>query len=192
MIIPGPARLTALLLLTLLWLPSCKTTQFSSERIHVPPGLRLDQVEVALVAALANYQIVPGLDPRMLTAENAMNSLYGFTGSASKQNRWVPESRAQSTMVAGYRWRSHYLQIVMKYDQANVQLYIGDSRNLRQSGDTIHKGAIVRIRDLGRRIERSLGQMVAYRGTGPTVASEDGATQPDGAIEPLPPVGQGR
>jgi len=44
----------------------------------------------------------------------------------------------------------------------------------------------------GRRIERSLGQMVAYRGTSPTVVSEDEATKPDGVIEPLPPVGQDR
>jgi hypothetical protein len=141
---------------------ACQNSIFVPLEISVPEGLTADQVEAALIAALANFRIVPGLDPEQLVPDRMIKDLYG--PGVRPRTRWSPERREPGLMYAGCQWRSHYLQIALHFDTQRVKIKLASSRNLDQQGDSIHDRAIILARRLADQITISLGQMTAYRG----------------------------
>ena len=154
-------RASVLVLLTAL---ACRTALYSPLMVEVPPELTRDQVEIALIAALANRPIPGGLDSDEMTVENVFDALYGWRRGEGETRalEWLPEERQPGVIVAGYTWRSHYLKVGLDFDEEIVEVYILDSRNLNQTDNEIHKTAVALVRALGIRLEQSLAQMIAY------------------------------
>jgi hypothetical protein len=72
---------------------------------------------------------------------------------------WAAESIEDGVITAGLSVRSHYLQVTIHYDTTNVWTDITKSRNLDQSGTSIHKQAIQRKDRLADRIRAELERL---------------------------------
>ena len=154
----------------LLSITGCRTTTIPTfELIPVPSGLKAAQVEVAILAALANTPVPKELSEGADIADRAMTGLFGPLRYKSVRNRqeWFPESRTPGEIVAGMNYRTHYLQVKIGFDTTDVRLGISNSRNLSQDGTRIHKNAIQWVEQLDARLRRSLGFMSAYRSSAP-------------------------
>lgn len=170
-----------LLLLILAVLPGCRTTAIPTfDPLPVPAGLTLDQVEVAILAALANTPVPRELSDGAAIADRAMAAFFGplryQSVQASHNQEWYPESRQPGTIVAGLNVRSHYLQVRLDLSVTSIRTSITGSRGLKQSETQIHTNALEWVHRLEDRIRRSLGIMSAY-GT-------KGNSQSTGAVSP--------
>ncbi len=159
------ARLEAHCLIVALFLSltGCRTTTIPAfEPIPVPPGLVANQVEVSILAALANTPIPPELSTGADIADRAMSALFLRYQSVRNRQDWFPESRKPGEIVAGMSYKVHYLQVKIEYDTSAIRVGISNSRNLSQDGREIHKNAIQWVEQLDTRLRRSLGFMSAY------------------------------
>ncbi len=157
------------LLSTLLVLAAvgCSTTPIPTfEPIPVPQGLSTEQVEVSILAALANTPVPKELSEGVDIADRALTAFFGplryQSVRSSRNQEWYPESRKPGQIVAGLNVRSHYLQVRLDFDKSTVQPSISSSRNLKQSETRIHERAVEWAHSLEDRIRRSLGFMSAY------------------------------
>ncbi len=156
-----------LLFLILAVLPGCRTTAIPTfDPLPVPAGLTLDQVEVAILAALANTPVPRELSDGAAIADRALATFFGplryQSVQASHNQEWYPESRQPGTIVAGLNVRSHYLQVRLDLSVSSIRTSITGSRGLKQSETQIHANAIEWVHRLEDRIRRSLGIMSAY------------------------------
>lgn len=170
---PGLLRglaVSCTILLALIVSAGCRTTTIPTfDPIPVPPGLTANQVEVAILAALANTPVPKELSDGAAIADEAMTALFGpirYQSLKSSRHEWYPESRQPGQIIAGMNTRSHYLQVRLDFDTANIRPSISGSRNLSQSETRIHTNAIEWVYRLEDRIRRSLGIMSAYRTNG--------------------------
>jgi len=160
------------ILLVLFASPGCRTTTIPTfDPIPVPPGLIAEQVEVAILAALANTPVPKELSDGTAIADRAMAAFFGpgryQTIQSSQSQEWFPESRQPGRIIAGKSIRSHYLQVRLDFDTSNIRPSISGSRNLKQSDKSIHTNAIEWTHQLEDRIRRTVGFMSAYRPSGP-------------------------
>jgi|CXWL01.1.fsa_nt_gi hypothetical protein len=148
-------------------LSGCHTTTIPTfDNIPVPPGLTLNQVEVAILAALAKQPVPKELSEGADIADRAMAAYFGplryQSARSSRSQEWYPESRQSGQIVAGLNVRSHYLQVRLDFDAAEIRPSISNSRNLSQSETRIHSNAIEWVHRLEDQIRRSVGFMSAY------------------------------
>lgn len=166
------ALVTSSIVLVLLVSSACRTTTIPTfEPIPVPPGLTGEQVEVAILAALANTPVPKELSEGAALADRAMAVFFGpgryQTIQSSRSQEWFPESRQPGRIIAGKSIRSHYLQVRLDFDTSSIRPSISGSRNLKQSEKDIHINAIEWTHQLEDRIRRAVGFMSAYRPSGP-------------------------
>jgi hypothetical protein len=158
-------------LLLLIVSSGCRTTTIPTfDPIPIPPGLTANQVEVAILAALANTPVPKELSDGAAIADQAMTAFFGplrYQSVQSSRHEWYPESRQPGQIIAGMNTRSHYLRVRLDFDASNIRPSISGSRNLSQSETRIHTNAIEWVYRLEDRIRRSLGIMSAYRTSGP-------------------------
>lgn len=166
---PGPYNHTSVLLLGLALISSegCRTATIPTfDPIPVPPGLTVRQVEVAILAALANTPVPKDLSEGADIADRAMAAFFGplryQSGGSARTAEWYPESRQPGRILAGFNVRSHYLQVCLDFDSSTIRPSISGSRNLKQSETRIHKNAIDWVHRLEDRLRRSVGFMATY------------------------------
>jgi hypothetical protein len=122
-----------LLILLILSLNGCRTARIPAfEPIPVPPGLTLSQVEVSILAALANTPIPRELSTGADIADRAMSAMFLRYDSVRNRQDWFPESRKPGEIIAGLSHKTHYLQVKIEYDASAARLAIANSRNLSQ------------------------------------------------------------
>jgi hypothetical protein len=142
---------------------SCRTTKVPAfEPIPVPAGLSVAQIEVSILAALANSPIPPELSTGADIADRAFSALFVRYNSVRNRQEWFPESRKPGEIIAGMSYKAHYLQAKINYDIEAIRLGISNSRNLNQDEGWIHKNAVHWVEQLDARLRRSLGYMSAY------------------------------
>jgi hypothetical protein len=72
---------------------------------------------------------------------------------------WFVESSQPGSIVAGYRVKSHYLQVAIDYSETRVASRITGSDNLDQDEDSIHKRALQWQRQLDGYIYQELSKL---------------------------------
>ena len=151
--------------LTMLILIGCTTVPNKSPSpILVPPGLNKNDVENAILFAIADKPAPPDLAPGQRIADNALSAFFGAyyekVGSA-RQYRYF-EDRADGVVYAGFQDRRYYMRTAVHYDAEKVRMEILESRNLRQNYGYIHKKAFDYLMILESRIRRLLGQIARH------------------------------
>lgn len=122
--------------------------------IPVPYGLTENQVQIAILSAMD--QPSPKLSQGAEITDRALS--VALPGYGDRRN-WYFEDRRPGIIYAGYQRRNWYMRVAVRYDTRVVTLFIEESRNLKQSGNKIHKTAIAELHTLEDRLRRSLGQM---------------------------------
>lgn len=137
-------------------LMACTTTPINTkpDRIPVPPGTTPDEVEAAIVSAIAEKHITPQELTEGL-GTNWSNAKRQFAGT------WAVENLQDGLVTAGLSVRSHYLQIGVHYDTSAVWVEILGSRNLKQTETHIHRKAYLWIARVEDRIRSELGTYAA-------------------------------
>jgi hypothetical protein len=74
------------------------------------------------------------------------------------RGKWQIEQWEPGSMVAAYSWRSHLLRVRVKFANRTVLLEIGESENLRQSSQQIHKNAKALAMELAQGIRLDFAQ----------------------------------
>lgn len=162
------ARAPALILLIAflpLSLVSCRTAPIPDfAPIPVPPGLSMQQVELAILSAILNKPPPSDIDPRVTLPDDGFQALvWQHYLSDARSRSWFPESREPGIVRAAVNRRGHYLRVALSFDQSYVRSEIEESRELLQTKTHIHRRAITWMNWLHERIRRELGRM-AYPG----------------------------
>ena len=155
-------RLTGLVPCVLVCLVACKTTWISNiHDLEVPFDLSSQQVEFAILAALADNPPPADLSPELEITDRALKAWFGpFYQSARTPGRnWFLEGRSPGVVYSGLQRGSHYLRVALHYDSSKIRFVIEESRNLRQRGGRIHRSAVLWMQELEIDIRRSLGQL---------------------------------
>jgi len=145
----------------------CVTAPIPPERtIDVPVGLSEPDVRDAVVASVTS-PTRRDLTPAERIADRALAALvWGYRTIDRPQTEWFPESVAPGGVMAGCRFKTHYVRVVLRFDEHSVRYRIADSRNLRQSQERIHENVIPWLDDLDLRIRRALGYVSSNRQIG--------------------------
>jgi hypothetical protein len=163
--------LTAVVLVAVtIALTACKSVPNSSPPpINVPPSLAANDVELAILIAIADPPEPPKLSPGQQITDKILDAIVGSYDSLSNPDQpWYFEDREPGAIFAGFQEDEFYIRVRVAFDTENVSLAIVESRNLDQTETRIHRGAFVRLQTLEGRIRRGLGK-VAHRniyGTG--------------------------
>lgn len=171
----SPCWSRILLLTAAFFLASCKTAPIPTlPVIKVPPGLSVQQVELAILSGILNQRPPESYDPRSDMPDDEFQQLVWkhYLQSASARS-WFPESRSPGVIEAAVNARSHYLRVALAYDTTSIRMKILESRNLRQSGGRIHKRAVVWLDHLEEHIRRELGRMSFAVGPVPSGGAQD-------------------
>ena len=145
----------------------CRTAAYEPAAVAVPAGLEPAQVEVAVLAALADQPIPPGLAIDEDMGERAAQALYGWQPAYTPRNprMWALDRRDPGLVSASLTWRRHVLRVALRYDTERVEAHLRPSDHLRHRGREIHRGAIVRIDRLLATLRQRLQEMAAYHRT---------------------------
>jgi hypothetical protein len=133
--------------------------------IPVPPGLRVDQIERAIVAgALGCLMLAPSNPdaPYGPLAEEEVRATCGgwrFHESDRFRSVWSVEDRRPGLVRVGFYRPPHSMQIAVEYDEQSVRPRVVGSENLKQTDEEIHTSAVLWIEQLRARIGRGLGQV---------------------------------
>lgn len=155
----------AALVVTLLLAAGCRTAALPTPAgIRVPRGLSAQNVEIAILAALAGrrtpgtYDAGTPMDPDE-HEELVTSYLLTMSGRA-----WVVESRESDRIEAVLsRPGRYHLRVEVSYDDERVEVALLDSHGLGQTERHIHKNAVKWIRTLERRIQTNLGDLAHRR-----------------------------
>lgn len=140
-----------LLLVVLLSLVACTTTKnISPPPTKIPTSLSKAEAEYAIISALkdAPKENNAGVE----ITDNILRAVLG-----TRKQYWFYEGRGRDLINAGFRYRSFYMRAEVHYDDSEVNFKIVESRNLKQSGDSIHKKALVWLNYLERDVRATLG-----------------------------------
>ena len=126
---------TLLIAAALLIVSACTSAKIiPSPPIEPPRGATLAQIETAIRDGVAR-------------------SNRGAAGG------WIVEGSQPSSIVAGLRVKSHYLQVTIDYSETRVISRITGSHNLDQDVDSIHRRALAWQRQLDGYIFQELSKL---------------------------------
>jgi len=158
-------RILALLALIIaVSLTGCRSAPIPAfEPIAVPPGLSVQQVELAILSGILNKPPPSDLEPRAILPEDEFHALvWKHYLSEARSRSWFPESREPGVIRAAVNTRGHYLRVALEFDQTSVRMRIEESRELLQTRTHIHRRAIKWINGLQAHIQRELGRMALW------------------------------
>ena len=112
----------------------CMTMKSNIQGIDVPEGLDAQQVESAILAAVAETR-----------------------------GQWFVEERKSGLVVTAIHRRRHYLRVAIAYDAQRVDFTVEDSQNLRETEGMIHSTAVKWIHNLEIKVRRALGEILTER-----------------------------
>ena len=147
-------------------LVACTTVRnVSPPPIAVPARLTENDVELAILMAIADRVIPPKLAPGEKVTDNLLSVVIEPASNSGRRQKesWYFEDRQPGLVYAGFQDRQFYMRVAVRYDANNVTMEIVDSRVLKQSEDRIHRRAFVWLGQLEQRVRRALGTL-ATRG----------------------------
>jgi hypothetical protein len=90
--------------------------------------------------------------------ENAIRD--GITqANRGRAEGWIVERSSRASIVAGYHYKTRYLQVTIDYSETQVVSRITGSDNLNQHEDSIHRRALQWQRQLDGYIFRELSKL---------------------------------
>src|SRR5262245_2512850 len=142
-------------------LSACRTAPIPKfEPIHVPAGLSLQQVELAIVAGILNKPPPPGYDPTQPMSEQEFQRfLWEHFLRDARSRSWFPDSVAPGVVSASVNTRGYSLQVALSFDETTIETQLISSENLSQSEPRIHRRALQWIARLHDHIRRELGRL---------------------------------
>jgi hypothetical protein len=143
--------------------PQSRVLNTSPSPINLLYGLGVEDVELAILLAIADPLEPPALTPEQeITDELLPKILGGRRGTRRADNPWDFESREPGEIFARYERGNVYMRVAIRFDDQLVMLRIVASRDLGQSGDRIDAEAFTLLAELDQRIRRTV-LMVAQR-----------------------------
>ena len=140
-----------LLLLVVLTLSACATTKnISPPPTMIPSSLSKAEAQYAIMSALKDAPKETNVGIKIT------NQIFGAALGVRKQY-WFYEGRGKGLINAGFHYRSFYMRVEIYYNDKEVNFKIVDSRNLKQSGNSIHKNALIWLSHLERDVRATLG-----------------------------------
>ena len=137
----------------------CMTVpNISPSPIMVPQGLNENDVELAIVLAIADIPPPAYLTPGQPISAKTLDEILNQKVDSSRQYYFF-EDRADGVVYSGFQYRTYYMRVAVHYDSEKVRLEITDSRNLEQHDNYIHKKAFEWLVILETRIRRALAQV---------------------------------
>ncbi|MCK5819936.1 MAG: hypothetical protein KAH18_12010 [Psychromonas sp.] len=141
------------LLLSLLSLGACTTTQnISPPAIHVPRSLSEQQTQSAILYSLTNAPTLEISSKKIKILNEALTE-YGVT-----KQYWFYDGQDKNVVNASFKFETYYMRVKITYNNKvhRIKLKIVDSKNLKQSGDSIHRHALVFLNQLDKNIRSTL------------------------------------
>jgi hypothetical protein len=148
----------------LMCLVACSTVRnVSPPPIAVPNKLTENDVELAILLAIADRAVSPKLTPGEKVTDSLLSAVNDPASNSARRQKesWYFEDRQPRIVYAGFQDRQFYMRVAVRYDARNVNMEIVDSRGLKQSEDKIHKRAFVWLRQLEQRVRRALGTLAS-------------------------------
>lgn len=140
-----------LLLLAVLNLSACTTTEnISPASIAIPASLSMSEAEFAIMLTLKGAPKVSNI--AIAITDKILAGVFGV-----RKQYWFYEGRGQNLVNAGFHYRNFYMRVEISYNEKDVNFKIVDSRNLKQSGNSIHKKALVWLSHLELDVRETLG-----------------------------------
>ena len=136
--------------------PKCKSASAA-----VPNKLTENDVELAILMAIADRAVSPKLTPGEKVTDSFLSAVKDPASARRQKESWYFEDREPRIVYAGFQDRQFYMRVAVHYDARNVTMEIIDSRGLKQSEDKIHKRAFVWLRQLEQRVRRALGTLAS-------------------------------
>jgi hypothetical protein len=151
-----------LVLAAALWIVACKSVPYADPPpIPVPRGLQDNDVEFAILLAIADPPEPPKLSPGQRISDQVLDAIVWSYDSVEEPRTepWYFEARERRAILVGYQRGPLYMRVRVAYDTETVSLSIVESRNFDQTETKIHRGAFARLQTLENRIRRSLGRV---------------------------------
>jgi hypothetical protein len=145
-------------------LVACTTVQnVSPPPISVPTKLTANDVELAVLMAIADRVAPPKLAPGEKVTDSVLSSVIDPASNTARRQKesWYFEDRQPGVVYAGFQERQYYMRVAVRYDAHNVTMQIVESRGLKQSADRIHKTAFVWLDQLEQRVRRALDTLAS-------------------------------
>jgi len=142
--------------LVIIFLAACTTTKnISPPATLIPPTLSKEEAEFAIILSLKNAPKSEQQSAGMEMANKILN--YALGEGYSRRQYWFYEGRGRDAVYAGFHHRKFYMRTEIRYNDREVIFKIVDSRNLKQSGSSIHKKALQWLGYLERDVRATLG-----------------------------------
>lgn len=139
------------LLLSLITLTACTTTKnISPPPTIIPQSLSKIETEYAIMSALKGAPKTTNVSVEI--TDKVLDAVLGV-----KRQYWFYEGRGKGLINAGFHYRSFYMRAEVSYNDKEVNFKIVDSRNLKQSANSIHKKALIWLSYLERDVRATLG-----------------------------------
>lgn len=145
-------------------LVSCRTTEIKSlPVVYVPAGLVATDVKAAIVQAVAPQPIPEGTNWQHITDSLLSAKVIGYRSEFRRRRTWFVEGFEPNAVVVDYDNGKHYMRLRLAISPEAISPTILESRNLDQSGNSIHKNALEWIDRLCGDIRVSLGQIALLK-----------------------------
>jgi len=139
-------------------LVGCTTTKnISHPPTLIPPTLSKEEAESAIILSLKDAPTVKEQGAGIEITNKVLRTVLG--DAYSRRQYWYYEGRGRDTVYAGFHYKNFYMRIEIQYTDTEITFKIVDSRNLKQSGNYIHKKALVWLSRLERIVRSYLGKI---------------------------------
>jgi len=146
-----------IILILIILLGGCTTTRnISPPPTLIPPILSKEEAEFAIISSLNDAPIAKEQSAGMGMANKILGYVLGE--NYSRLQYWYYEGRGKNAVYAGFHYKNFYMRTEIKYNDTEITFKIVDSRNLKQSGKSIHKNALVWLNKLERNVRANLGK----------------------------------
>ena len=117
-----------------------------------------------IVSACTSAKIIPSPPMEPTRGATLAQIETAIRNGVAQSNRrpgsgWFVEGSKPGSIVAGFRVKSHYLQVTIDYSETRVASRITGSHNLDQDEDSIHKRALAWQRQLDGYVYQELSKL---------------------------------
>jgi hypothetical protein len=157
------------LAVTVWFAASCHTMNINSALpITIPVGLGVQDVKLAILSAVYPEKAPHEWTPWEKMTDNALRAAFGFGyAKANRSERWFVEEVRANSITVGFDSGNHYFRVEYLIEGNELIQKIDGSRNLDQSGNSIHRAVFEWLGEMESRIRESMGVVSALKANSP-------------------------
>jgi hypothetical protein len=126
----------------------------------IPSNLTVSDVEFAILNTVGD--VAKNTSTGMDLTYKLLS--YGLGGNDwGRRQYWFYEGKEDNSMLVSFHYKVFYFQVRLTYGGDYIQYEITESRNLKQSGNKIHRNTLVWLSGLERNIKASLGRVDRHK-----------------------------